>query len=227
MKSEFKEVTLCVFDAYGTLFDVHSAVEQHAHSLGSQAQSISMLWRQKQLEYTWLRSLMGRYVDFAQVTAEALHYALLAHSMTDATLEQRLLLAYNQLSSYAEVIATLKQLRGAGIATAILSNGSPDMLWGAVEHAGLTDLIDQVISVDDLAIYKPDPRVYQLVLDGFGVTKDQVLFHSSNAWDVAGAVNFGFHVAWINRFSQPPEPLSKSPSLELKNLQQVIAALGI
>ena len=97
MKSEFKEVTLCVFDAYGTLFDVHSAVEQHAHSLGSQAQSISMLWRQKQLEYTWLRSLMGRYVDFAQVTAEALHYALQAHSMTDATLEQRLLLAYNQL----------------------------------------------------------------------------------------------------------------------------------
>jgi 2-haloacid dehalogenase len=227
MNSEFKEVSLCVFDAYGTLFDVHSAVGQNVHSLGPQAQAISMLWRQKQLEYTWLRSLMGRYVDFAQVTAEALHYALETHTINDAALEQRLLLAYNQLSSYTEVVATLKQLRGAGIATAILSNGSPNMLQAAVEYAGLTGLIDQVISVDDLAIYKPDPQVYQLAVDAFGVTKNQVLFHSSNAWDVAGAVNFGFNVAWINRFSQPPEPLSKAPNLELENLHQVIAALGI
>ena len=227
MKPEFKEVSLCVFDAYGTLFDVHSAVGQHVHSLGSQAHAISMLWRQKQLEYTWLRSLMGRYVDFAQVTAEALHYALQTHSISDAALEQRLLLAYNQLSSYPEVITTLRQLRGAGIATAILSNGSPNMLQAAVRYAGVTDLIDQVISVDDLAIYKPDPKVYQLALDAFGVTKDQVLFHSSNAWDVAGVVNFGFNVAWVNRFSQPPEPLSRSPDLEIDDLHQVIASLGI
>jgi len=206
---------------------VHSAVGQHVHSLGSQAQAISMLWRQKQLEYTWLRSLMGRYVDFAQVTAEALHYALQTHSISDAALEQRLLLAYNQLSSYPEVITTLRQLREAGIATAILSNGSPNMLQAAVRYAGLTDLIDQVISVDDLAIYKPDPKVYQLALDAFGVTKDQVLFHSSNAWDVAGAVNFGFNVAWVNRFSQPPEPLSRAPDLEIDDLHQVIASLGI
>lgn len=115
MESKFKEVSLCVFDAYGTLFDVHSAVGRHAHALGDQAQMISMLWRQKQLEYTWLRSLMGRYVDFAQVTQEALHYALQTYSINDAALEQKLLLAYNQLISYAEVKDTLKQLRGAGI----------------------------------------------------------------------------------------------------------------
>jgi len=186
-----------------------------------------MLWRQKQLEYTWLRSLMGRYVDFAQVTAQALHYALQVYAIEDAALEQRLLLAYNQLTSYTEVKDTLKQLRESGIATAILSNGSPSMLQAAVEHAGLTDLIDEVISVDQLGIYKPDPRVYQLALDSFGVTKSQVLFHSSNAWDVAGAVNFGFNVAWINRFSQPPEPLSKPPHLILTDLHQVIAKLGI
>ena len=227
MESKIKEVSLCVFDAYGTLFDVHSAVGQHAHALGDQAQMISMLWRQKQLEYTWLRSLMGRYVDFAQVTQEALHYALQTHSVNDAALEQKLLLAYNQLISYAEVKDTLKQLRGAGIATAILSNGSPNMLHAAVEYAGLTDLIDQVISVDELGIYKPDPRVYQLALDGFGVTKNQVLFHSSNAWDVAGAVNFGFNVAWINRFSQPSEPLSKAPDLMLNDLHQVLGPLEI
>jgi 2-haloacid dehalogenase len=227
MMPQLKDIKVCVFDAYGTLFDVHSAVGQHVQALGSQADSISMLWRQKQLEYTWLRSLMGRYVDFQQVTAQALSYALQAHSVADAPLEQRLLLAYNQLSSYPEVITTLKQLREAGIATAILSNGSPDMLHAAVAHAGLSDLIDQVISVDSLSIYKPDPRVYQLAVDGFGVTKKHILFHSSNAWDVAGAVNFGFHVAWINRFSQPPESLSKSPDLEVKDLAQVIAALTI
>ena len=227
MKPEFKEVSLCVFDAYGTLFDVHSAVGQHVHSLGPHAQAISMLWRQKQLEYTWLRSLMGHYVDFAQITEQALHYALQAYAIEDAALEQRLLLAYNQLTSYTEVKDTLKQLREAGIATAILSNGSPSMLQAAVEHAGLTDLIDEVISVDQLGIYKPDPRVYQLALDSFGVTKSQVLFHSSNAWDVAGAVNFGFNVAWVNRFSQPPEPLSRAPDLEIDDLHQVIASLGI
>jgi 2-haloacid dehalogenase len=227
MKQALKAVKLCVFDAYGTLFDVHSAVGQHAQSLGPQAQSISMLWRQKQLEYTWLRSLMGRYVDFQQITAEALSYALQAHEVTAAGLEQRLLQSYNQLSSYPEVSATLKHLRAAGIATAILSNGSPAMLQAAVAYAQIGDLIDDVISVDDLAIYKPDPRVYQLALDKFCVNKGQVLFHSSNAWDVAGAVNFGFQVAWINRFSQPPEPLSQPPRLTLNNLQQVIQALGL
>lgn len=227
MKAELQDIKLCVFDAYGTLFDVHSAVGQHVQALGEQAQSISMLWRQKQLEYTWLRSLMGRYVDFQQVTAEALSYSLQAHTVSDAGLEQQLLQAYNQLSSYPEVVATLKQLRGAGITTAILSNGSPAMLQAAVTYAGLDDLIDKVISVDDLAIYKPDPRVYQLAVEAFGVTKEQILFHSSNAWDVAGAVNFGFNVAWINRFSQPSEPLSAAPCLVLDNLQQVIPALGL
>jgi 2-haloacid dehalogenase len=227
MKPDLSAVKLCVFDAYGTLFDVHSAVGPHVQTLGAQAQSISTLWRQKQLEYTWLRSLMGRYVDFQQVTAQALSYALQAHAVSDATLEQRLLHSYNQLASYPEVAATLKQLREAGIATAILSNGSPAMLKAAVTYAQIGDLIDQVISVDDLAIYKPDPRVYQLALDSFGVAKQQVLFYSSNAWDVAGAVNFGFHVAWINRFSQPPEPLSHAPTLILDNLQQVIPALGV
>ena len=227
MKPDLKAVRLCVFDAYGTLFDVHSAVGQHGHALGGQAQSISMLWRQKQLEYTWLRSLMVCYVDFQQVTAEALSFALKVHDVASVGLEQRLLESYNQLSSYPEVTATLKQLREAGIATAILSNGSPAMLKAAVDYAQIGSLIDQVISVDDLALYKPDPRVYQLALDKFSVTKEQVLFHSSNAWDVAGAVNFGLHVAWINRFSQPPEPLSQPPRLTFNNLQQVIPVLGL
>lgn len=217
----------CVFDAYGTLFDVHSAVGRHQAALGESAAPISQMWRTKQLEYTWLRSLMGRYEDFSKVTADALDYAFDAHGVTDSALRDQLLEAYLSLDCYDEVPGVLATLSKAGIRTAILSNGSPAMLESAVASAGLGDSLDAVISVHDLAIYKPDPRVYQLACDRFDVDAGAVMFMSSNAWDAVGARAFGFNVTWINRFSQRRERLGYAPNHEIGDLSALPGILGI
>jgi 2-haloacid dehalogenase len=219
-------IKACVFDAYGTLFNVHSAVAKHHARLGNQADRLSALWRQKQLEYTWLRSLMGQHRDFHRVTEDALDYALAVCGVEDSALRHGLVESYRTLDPYPEVADTLRALKERGIQTAILSNGSPDMLAAAVSSAGLDGLLDAVLSVESVGIYKPDPRVYQLAVDVLDVRADEILFHSSNAWDVAGAVNFGFQVAWINRFGQPAEPLSAPPAAELHALDQTLGLLG-
>jgi 2-haloacid dehalogenase len=185
--ARFPGIKACVFDAYGTLFDVHSAVGRHRARLVGQADAGSMLWRGKQLEYTWLRSLMGRHVDFWRVTGDALDYALDAHDISDAALRNDLMQAYMGLDAYPEVSEVLRRLKAAGMQTAILSNGSPAMLESAVNAAGIADLLDANLSVEDVGIYKPDPRVYQLAVDRLGVTREQISFQSSNAWDAAGA----------------------------------------
>ena len=213
-------ITACVFDAYGTLFDVHSAVRRYSNQI-KESEAVSALWRAKQLEYTWLRSLMGRYVDFWQVTADALDFALETYGISDTVIRQDLLQAYMTLSCYSEVPDVLDRLKRKGIRCAILSNGSPQMLSSAVKNSGLSEFFDAVISVDMIGQYKPDPRVYQLAVDELKVEKSKISFQSSNAWDAAGANAYGFNVVWVNRFKQKPERLNTSVDIELTDLEKL------
>ena len=222
--TRFNEIRACVFDAYGTLFDVHSAVGRHSARLPD-ASTVSMLWRTKQLEYTWLRTLMGRYVDFWQITQDALNFALDTHEMIDAALQQDLMQAYLELSCYPEVPKVLETLKQKGFRCAILSNGSTEMLNSAVRNSELQDFFDAVISVDSLGVYKPDPRVYKLAVDQLDLQPREIAFQSSNAWDAAGAGAFGFKVAWINRFGQQAERLGTLADAELKDLAGLPALL--
>lgn len=194
------------FDAYGTLFDVHSAAARHRATIGPEADRMSQLWRLKQLEYSWTRSLMGRYRDFWILTEDALDHALATVGVRLTWEDRRCLLeSYRTLSAYPEAPAVLKALRGQGVRTAILSNGSPGMLADAVESAGIADALDAELSVDVLQTYKTAPTVYQLVCDRFGVSPEAVSFQSSNRWDVAGAKAFGFRTVWVNRTNAPDE----------------------
>ena len=221
--TKFIGIEACVFDAYGTLFDVHSAVGRHRARLGEAADAVSGTWRAKQLEYTWLRTILKRYVDFWRVTADGLDYALEAHGVDDASLREDLLRAYLELDCYPEVPGVLATLKDAGLATAILSNGSPMMLEAAVERAGIGDVLDSVISVDEIGVYKPSPEVYELAMGEFGVGRGQVSFQSSNAWDAAAAATFGFRVAWCNRFGQTRERLPDAPDVEIGTLDELPA----
>ncbi len=223
----FNDIKACVFDAYGTLFDVHSAAARCRDDLGDKANPLSEVWRQKQLQYTWLRSLMGAHADFWQVTGDALDYAMAAVGLDDPAMRKRLMALYLELDAYPEVPAVLKRLKAAGLATAVLSNGAPAMLDAAVRTARLDDRLDEVLSVEDVGIYKPDPRVYQLAVDRLGVTPAQICFMSSNAWDAFGASHFGFRVAWVNRFTQPPERLPGQPDSEISDLNALPALLRL
>jgi 2-haloacid dehalogenase len=218
---KFEDIKVCVFDAYGTLFDVHTAVGHHKSRLGDKADAVSAMWRTKQLEYTWLRSLMDRYVPFWQVTGEALDYALDANGVSDSALRDDLLNAYLELECYSEVPEVLTRLKENGMRTALLSNGSPDMLDAAVRNSKLEELLDAVFSVHDLGIFKPHPSVYQLAVDRLQVAPHQVSFQSSNAWDAAAAATFGFRVAWVNRFGQAQERLPDAPDVQLHTLSEL------
>ena len=218
-------IKACAFDAYGTLFDVHSAVGRHRERLGPNADVISALWRQKQLEYTWLRSLMRRHADFWQVTGDALDFALDAHAVDDDALRNDLMQAYLALDAYQEVAPTLAALADKGFKLSILSNGAPVMLAAAVANAGLETRFDHVLSVEARGIYKPDPTVYQMACDAFGLRAAEICFLSSNAWDVAGAASFGLKVVWTNRFGQPCERLPGRPEAEIARLDQLLALL--
>lgn len=219
-------IKACVFDAYGTLFDVNAAARACADRLGNDWAKLSETWRAKQLSYSWLRGLMGSYVPFAQVTGEALDFAMESAGLRDADLRQELMTLYFRLSNYPEVPEMLRRLRAAGMRTAILSNGSPDMLDAAVENAGIAPLLDAVLSVDELKTFKPDPRVYRLACDRLGVAPAQIAFQSSNAWDAHAASHFGFRVVWVNRFGQVPERLPGRPDLILANLEPLPGIVG-
>ncbi len=199
--------SVAVFDAYGTLLDVHSAMARHAARLGPDWPRISQDWRTKQIEYTWVRSLAGpaHHRDFATLTEEALAFVLARHGLADATLLADLRAAYRMLHAYPEALPVLAALRAAGHRTAILSNGEPGMLAEGVASAGLAGVLDAVLSVEDVGVFKPDPRVYGLAVQKFGVAPADILFVSSNAWDAFGALEYGFAVAWVNRAAQPDE----------------------
>lgn len=207
-----------VFDAYGTLFDVNSAAAPWREALGAQADAFSATWRRKQLEYSWLRSLMGAHADFWQLTTEALDFACERHAIGDASLRQRLLETYRRLSVYPDAPAMLRAIRGAGFKTAILSNGAPAMLQAAVDSADLAAQFDAVLSVEDVGVFKPHPRVYQLAVDRLGAAAERICFVSSNGWDIAGAAHFGFRAVWINRTGEPRERLPAGPEIELGDL---------
>ncbi len=220
-------IQACVFDAYGTLFDVNAAAEHCRDALGDDAAPLATLWRDKQLQYTWLRSLMGQYADFWQVTGDALDYALAALRREDPELRERLMDIYRVLDAYPEVPRMLERLRDAGMKTAILSNGAPPMLASAVDNAGIGGLLDAVYSVEALGIYKPDPRVYRMAPEGLGVESGAICFMSSNAWDICGAATFGFRCVWVNRAGQPAERLPGEALAQLPDLSGLPQLLGL
>lgn len=219
--TQWTGIKACVFDAYGTLFDIHSPTAREAGELGEHAQSISDLWRLKQLQYTWLRSLMGEYVDFWQVTGDGLDYALAAHGIDNADIRKRMADLYLTIDAYPDAVPMLTSLKEKGYATAILSNGSRMMLDSAVKHSGLEPLLDKILSVEEVGIYKPDSRVYQLAVDHMQATPEQICFVSANAWDCSGGANFGFQNAHINRFGQPLERLPGEPRAVLESLSEL------
>jgi len=213
-----------VFDAYGTLFNVHSVVETCETLFPGKGSALSQLWRSKQLEYSWLRSLMGRYVDFNQVTRESLQFACEALGLPFSDLAvTRLNDAYRQLGLFDDTLPVLQQLQHnlPTAKRAILSNGAPEMLNAVVLHNNIGKFFDAVISVNELGIFKPDPRVYQLCSDRLGVAPGEIAFVSSNGWDAAGAKAFGFTTFWINRASAPVERLGFTPDQVLKSLAEL------
>ncbi len=214
-----KDISACVFDAYGTLFDVHSAAARCRDDLGEKADALSGFWRQKQLEYTWLRSLMGAHTDFWQITGDALDYAMAATGFDDSALREKLMSLYLELDAYPEVPGVLQTLKDAGMKTAILSNGSPMMLDSAAGNADIAVQLDAVLSIEAVGIFKVSPKTYQLAVDRLGVAPEAICFMSSNAWDAAGAAYFGFQVAWVNRFGQPKERLPGEPKAEITSLE--------
>ncbi|MCB1386524.1 MAG: haloacid dehalogenase type II [Nitratireductor sp.] len=215
--------TCYVFDAYGTLFDVHSAVARHADLVGPDAARVSEIWRNKQLEYSWTRSGMARYRDFWTLTQEALDFALASVRDANRQARQKLLDAYMELDCYGEVPGVLRALKDRGARTAILSNGSPDMLGSAIRSAGLDDLLDATFSVHPLMVFKTSPETYRMVTDFWKVERGSVSFQSSNRWDIAGAAAFGFDCAWINRTGQPDEYADLAPSRVLTDLSGLLA----
>jgi 2-haloacid dehalogenase len=227
MSPRLAGVRACVFDAYGTLFDVGSAAAAcRDSSLGERAAVLAALWRDKQLQYTWLRAAQGRHADFWQVTGDALDFALETLEIGDRQLRDRLMSLYLRLTAYAEVPQVLARLRAAGLATAILSNGSPGMLRAAVEAAGIGAAVDAVLSVEEVGVYKPHPSVYQLAVDRLALAPGAICFLSANAWDAWAASAFGLRVVWCNRQRQRPERLPGRPEHEITSLADLPALVG-
>lgn len=211
-------MTVFAFDAYGTLFDVHAAIARHRAAAGPEADRLSELWRAKQLEYTWTLTLAGRYLDFWTLTERALDHALARVPSVDRALKSKLLDAYLILGAYPEARTVLAELKARGARTAILSNGAPRMLAAAVAAADIASL-DRVLSVDAIRMYKPRPEVYALVTDAFAVAPADVVFVSSNRWDVMGAASFGFRTVWVNRAGMPEEYADLPPAQVLPDLR--------
>jgi 2-haloacid dehalogenase len=226
MSAPLAGIRACVFDAYGTVLDYASAAARASDVLRDKVAPLTALWREKQLQYTWLRSLQGRYVNFFQVTSDALEFSLAALRLTDPALHARLMSLYSSLECFPEVPGMLTRLKAAGIKTAILSNGSPDMLAAALAHSQIAHLFDAVLSVDEVGVYKPHPKVYQLAVDRLGVAPEAICFQSSNGWDAYAAAAFGMRVVWCNRYAQPPECLPGRPEVIIHSLAGLPALVG-
>jgi 2-haloacid dehalogenase len=219
-------VRACVFDAYGTLFDFAAAAKGCRDLLGDDIDRLTGLWREKQLQYTWLRAVQDRHEDFWQVTGDALDFALETLGIEKPGLRERLMTLYLTLDAFPEVPAVLKRLKQAGLQTAILSNGSPKMLDAVVKSANLVGLIDAVLSVEEVGIYKPHPKVYQLAVDRLKVPASAIAFQSSNAWDAYAASAFGMQVVWCNRYAQRRERLPGRPDHEVRSLSELPGLVG-
>jgi len=219
-------IKACIFDAYGTLFDVAAAARIAAAEPGCEAIAelwpvLARDWRHKQLQYSWLRAVMDQHLDFWELTKDGLDWAMEAQGLDDAGLRARLLQLYWELQAFPEVPDTLRALKGAGLTTAILSNGSPAMLAAAVSSASIDDLLDDVLSVESVGVFKPARAVYEMVGVRFGTRPDEVLFVSSNGWDAAAAAGYGFRAAWVNRSGEPMDRLPERPAHVLRDLSAV------
>ncbi len=219
-------ISTAVFDAYGTLFDVAAAARGAAAEPGNEAlaacwQALAAHWRTKQLQYTWLRAVTGDHTDFWEVTRDGLDWAMEAEGLHDPRLRGRLLELYWELGAYPEVPEMLRALKASGLNTAILSNGSPAMLEGAVSSAGIGDVLDDVLSVESVGVFKPDARVYDMVGARFGVERDAVLFVSSNGWDASAAAAYGFRTVWVNRAGEPVDRLPGKPEAQMGDLSGI------
>lgn len=219
-------VRACVFDAYGTLFDFAAAAKRCRDALGDDIDRLTALWRDKQLQYTWLRALQARHADFWQVTGDALDFALETLGIDKPGLRDRLMNLYLTLDVFPEVVGVLGRLKQAGLKSAILSNGSPTMLDAAVKAARLDMLLDAVFSVEEVGVYKPHPKVYQLAVDRLGVPAAAIAFQSSNAWDAYAASAFGMQVVWCNRYGQRSERLPGAPDRTVKSLDELPGLVG-
>jgi 2-haloacid dehalogenase len=227
-KPTIRGIQACVFDAYGTLFDVTAAARRCADDLGDKSGPLAEIWRTKQLQYTWLRSLIGKYIDFWRLTGDALDYALTATGMAgNPALRRKLMDLYRDLDAYADAAATLRALKRASFCTAILSNGAPAMLRAAAHSAKLKPLLDHILSVHELKVYKPDPRVYRLATRTLRLKPSRICFVSSNAWDAWAGADFGFRVVWINRAGLPPENLPGRIAAEARALADIPRLLGL
>jgi 2-haloacid dehalogenase len=220
-------VQACVFDAYGTLFDFASAARGCRDVLGEAIDRLTALWRDKQLQYTWLRAVQGRHADFWQVTSDALDFTLETLALEKPGLRDRLMNLYLTLEPFPEVPDVLERLKRSGLRTAILSNGSPQMLDAVVRASGLGAHIDAVLSVEAVGVYKPHPKVYQLAVDRLGIPAAGIAFQSSNAWDAYAASAFGMRVVWCNRYGQRPERLPGKPDRIVQSLAELPALVGI
>lgn len=219
-------IKACVFDAYGTLFDFASAASGCRDVLGDDVDKLTALWRDKQLQYTWLRAIQRHHADFWQVTGDALDFALETLGLEQQGLRDRLMTLYLTLDTFPEVPAVLQRLKEAGLRTAILSNGSPAMLEAAVEGAKLEGVLDAVLSVEEVGVYKPHPSVYQLSVDRLGIPASAISFQSSNAWDAFAASAFGMQVIWCNRYGQRYERLPGAPNFEIRSLSELPMLVG-
>jgi 2-haloacid dehalogenase len=221
-----KGIKACVFDAYGTLFDVNSAAAQAKDELGERWQPLAELWRSKQLQYTWLRGLMGRHADFWQVTGDALDFALASFKIEDAALRERLMGLYLRLAAYPEAKDTLLRLKAAGMKLAILSNGEPKMLASAAQNSGIDKILDAILSVEAVKVFKPHPGVYRMAEERFGLAAQAMCFVSSNGWDAYAAKAYGYNVLWCNRFAQPPERIPSPPDAQIGTLAELPQIVG-
>jgi len=220
-------IEICVFDAYGTLYDFNSAVARHRDAIGPKADALSEMWRTKQIQYTWLRNSMSAYAPFWQVTGEALDNCLATFGITDRSVREKLMGAYLALDPFPEVPAMLDKLKKAGKRLAILSNGNPAMLDPMVEASGLADKFEAVISVDAAKVFKVDPKTYDLVKKQTGVSSDKVCFLSSNCWDAHGAALYGFKTLWVNRGGLPEDNLPGTVVAHIKDLSHLPAMIGV
>ncbi|MGL5647986.1 MAG: haloacid dehalogenase type II [Clostridium sp.] len=220
-----KNIKLCVFDAYGTLFDIHSACEKYKDEIGDIYNDFSNLWRAKQLEYSFLREIMDDYTDFINVTKDSLNYACNTFNINNESLKDRLINSYMKLSAYTDVIPTLKKLKAKGISLAILTNGSYSMINKAVRSSNINNLLDDILSVEDIKIFKPNKKVYEMVTQKFNLAPNEIAFFSSNGWDIMGATKFGFNTFWVNRFDKTLEESAYKPKFTIKTLADALNLL--
>jgi len=216
-----KNIKAIIFDAYGTLFDVNSAAEKCKERLGDKWEGFANYWRTTQLEYTWLRSLMRRHKDFWQITEDSLDKSMNFYNI-DIAMRSELLNLYKVLSPFTEVRDTLKKLKQSNYKLAILSNGTPDLLNELVVSNQLKDIFDDIFSVEEAGIFKPDSKVYDLPINKYNIEKNEVLFLSANTWDVSGAGNYGYNTVWVNRNNNIFDKLDFEPNQQISNLSELL-----